>query len=326
MAQDNRILGFVTPADLVALMRETGHISVQESAVSDGKPVIHAALKVINANTGEQLPGGLPFSVVMFKHPSESGYSNIAIGTIVPAAELDIHLPHDYFNFCNQRLRFMRVFPLDERSFVIQMDLVLRNATREYVKFNFGLWGALFSQVLYGLIGRGRDSLVQAAEAYAATDVSQQYVSTVTAADTTAAVEASTVEEIAAGGDSLGPLPELVLEAEAEAPAEAAKPVTPEPVSEPAPVEPEGPFSEIPPADQKLEEAEVPSEHVMMTAEPAEGKDTPAAEIVADHPGEAEAVSVAQRDALLEPAVIEDAAAIKHDEKAILETITEGRH
>lgn len=316
MAQDNKVLGFVTPADLIALMRETGHIAVQESAVSDGKPVIHAALKVMNAKTGDQIPGGLPFSVVMFKHPSEAGYSNIAIGTIVPAAELDIHLPRDYFNFCNQRLRFMRVFPLDERSFVIQMDLILRNATREYVKFNFGLWGALFSQVLYELIGRGRDSLEHAAEAYAATDVSQQYVSTVTASDAAAPVEASVVEDVPTGNAASEQ--ELVLEPAAEIPAEAAVETEAPATVAPEAVEPEGPFSEIPAAEQKLEEAEAPSEHVMMTAEPAEGKDTP--EI-----SEAECVVAAEHNAPLEPALLEEAPAAANEDKAILETIAEGR-
>jgi hypothetical protein len=196
MSQDNKVIGYLTPAEMAALMRETGTITVLESGLADGKPVIHAALKVVNAQTGEQLPGGLPFSVVMFKNPREPGYSNIAIGTVVPTAELEVSLPRDYFNFCNQRFRFTRVFPIDERSFVLQMDLFARNATREYVKYSFGVWAALFSQVLFELIGRGRESLVAAAEAYAArTDFTQQYVSTVTASDELA-VEETAVEVV----------------------------------------------------------------------------------------------------------------------------------
>jgi hypothetical protein len=184
MANDRQVIQYMTPAELVALMNATGVITVNEAGMSDGKPVIHAAVKVVNAETGEHLPGGLPFSVVMFKGPNEPGYSNIAIGTIVPAQELNVALPRDYFNFCNQRFRFTRVFPVDERSFVIQMDLVLKNATREYVKFGFGLWGALFSQMLFELMGRGRESLISAAEAYAQahTDFAQQIATTPEAA------------------------------------------------------------------------------------------------------------------------------------------------
>lgn len=167
MSNDRQIIDYLSPAELIALMNETGIIGVNEAVMSDGKPVIHAAVKVVNAETGEQLPGGLPFSVVMFKGANEPGYSNIAIGTIVPAAELNVTLPRDYFNFCNQRFRFSRVFPVDASSFVIQMDLILRNATREYVKFSLGLWGSLFAHVLFELVGRERESLAAAAEAYA---------------------------------------------------------------------------------------------------------------------------------------------------------------
>lgn len=202
MSQDNKVIGYITPAEVAALMGETGMVAVHESGLIDGKPVIHAALKVVNAQTGEQLPGGLPFSVVMFKSPREPGYSNIAIGTVVPTAELEVALPRDYFNFCNQRFRFTRVFPVDERSFVLQMDLFVRNATREYVKYSFGVWAALFSQVLFELIGRGRESLVAAAEVYAAkNDLAQQYVSTVIASDEPVAEETaveSTPEAVAA--------------------------------------------------------------------------------------------------------------------------------
>lgn len=215
MTQDNKVLAYVSPEEMAALMSETGMIAVHERVIVDGKPVIHAALKVVNAQTGEQLPGGLPFSVVMFKSQHEPGYSNIAIGTVVPVAELEITLPRDYFNFCNQRFRFTRVFPLDERSFVLQMDLFVRNATREYVKFSFGIWAAMFSQVLFELMGRGKESLVAAAEAYAAakTGLSQQYVSTMTASDEPAPVDPALdsvptpIFEPATVVDDVAPLP-----------------------------------------------------------------------------------------------------------------------
>lgn len=171
MSNDRQIVSTLSPQELAALLNATGMINVLESRMSDGKPVIHAEVKVVNSKTGEQLPGGLPFSVVMFKSSNEQGYSNVAIGAIVPAAELGVRLPRDYFNFSNQRFRFARAFPLDPQSFVIQMDLVLRGATRDYIKFNFGLWCSLFSQMLFELIGRGRESLVSAAEAYAVANV-----------------------------------------------------------------------------------------------------------------------------------------------------------
>ena len=164
MAQDDKVIGYISPAELLDVMRGTGMIAVQETGTVEGKPVIHAALKLVHAQTGEELPGGLPFSVVMFKGADEPGYSNIAIGTVVPAAELEITLPENFFNLCNQRFRFIRAFPLDASSFVLQMDLFVRNTTPEYIKFSFGLWAALFSQVLFELMGRGTQSLSRAAE------------------------------------------------------------------------------------------------------------------------------------------------------------------
>lgn len=197
MANDNKVIGYLSQPEMVALMDETGMISVEKAVTAGGQPVIHAALKLINSQTGEQLPGGLPFTVILFKTPREPGYSNIAIGAVVPAAELGVTLPRDYFNFSNQHYRFARVFPLDERAFVIQMDLFLHNATREYVKFSFGIWAALFSQVLFDLMGKGGQGLHAAAEAYAAarTDLSQQFVSTVLASDEPAAAETALVEQ-----------------------------------------------------------------------------------------------------------------------------------
>jgi Uncharacterized conserved protein len=239
MANDRHVIQYMSPAELVGLMNATG-VMVHDTITSDGKPVIHAALKVVNAETGEQLPGGLPFSVVMFKSPNEAGYSNIAIGTIVPASELNVRLPRDYFNFCNQRFRFCRVFPVDERSFVIQIDLVLKNATREYVKFAFGLWGALFSQMVFELMGRGRESLVAAAEAYAQAhaDFAQQIAAT----PGVAIVEPT--PEVAVAEPEVEPLPleaEAILPPEAEAPkleelpVEEASEATVEPVTEETP-------------------------------------------------------------------------------------------
>ncbi len=212
MANDNKVIGYLAPADMVALMGETGMITVQESATVGDQPVIHAALKVISAQTGEQLPGGLPFTVIMFKTPREPGYSNIAIGAVVPTTEMGVMLPRDYFNFSNQHYRFARVFPLDDRAFVIQMDLFLRNATREYVKFSFGIWAALFSQVLFDLIGKGGQGLHAAAEAYvrARTDLSQQFVSTVVAADEPAAVETALAESVANEAAAAEPVTEFL--------------------------------------------------------------------------------------------------------------------
>ncbi len=221
MAQDSKVIAYVSPGEMAALMAETGMITIHENESVDGQPVIHAALKVVNAQTGEQLPGGLPFSVLLFKNPREPGYSNIAIGAVIPTAELEINLPRDYFNLCNQRFRFTRAFPLDERSFVLQMDLFVHNATREYVKFMFGVWSAMFSQVLFELMGRGREALTAAVEAYAAvrSDLSQQYVATTTLADEPAADEvvmASPVEPEAAGELQAEPHAEPVLPVDAQ--------------------------------------------------------------------------------------------------------------
>jgi hypothetical protein len=204
MANDRQIITVLSPAELVALMNASGIITVRETGTSDGKPVIHASLKVVNAATGEELAGGLPFSVVMFKSPNERGFSNIAIGTIVPSAELRVTLPRDYFNFCNQRFRFMRVFPVDDGAFVVQMDLVLTNATREYVKFSFGLWGALYSQVLFELMGRGRESLIAAAEAYAQvhTDFASQIAAMTPVMDAAVAVDAPAAVEAVVANDA----------------------------------------------------------------------------------------------------------------------------
>lgn len=289
MNKDRQIIASLSPADLVALMNETGTIMIHEAGMSDGKPVVHAALKVVNAQTGEMLPGGLPFSVVMFKNPDEPGYTNIAIGTIVPAAELNVSLPRDYFNFANQRFRFSRVFPVDEGSFVIQMDLVLKNTTREYVKFNFGLWGALFSQILFELMGRGRESLIAAAQAYAEarTDFATHIAVAPVAAD------ASEPQALMLEPDAIVPAAEM---AEPVGVAEAVVEPVVEPVGEgavteaaaeidavgdaavdgEAPVEDAAVEIEAPIADAMVEAVEdvpTPSEHTEITADPVEGKD-----------------------------------------------------
>jgi hypothetical protein len=202
MSQDDKVIGYMSQAELLALMRETGMIAIQDTTTVDGKPVIHALLKIVNAQTGAELPGGLPFSVVMFKGAGEAGFSNIAIGTVVPAAELEIELPADFFNLCNQRFRFVRAFPLDGSAFVLQMDLFLRNATREYVKFNFGLWSAIFSQVLFELMGSDSTGVNRAAEVYAmvrsnAAERFAQAIAVAPAAEEAAPVEAEPVPAVA---------------------------------------------------------------------------------------------------------------------------------
>ena len=291
MSNDRQVIAYLSPAELVALMKDTGIIAVQESGYSDGKPVVHAALKVVNAKTGEQLPGGLPFSVVMFKHLNEPGYTNIAIGTIVPASDLKVSLPRDYFDFCNQPYRFTRVFPVDASSFVIQMDLVLRDATREYVKFSFGLWGALFTQILFELMGRGRESLIAAAEAYAAvrTDFAEHIVSS----------------------PAQGEVPEAVMPLEQDT----IVPVVAETVA----------TEELTPAESAVEEAKAveapvveageavaelgPNENVEIVADPAEGKDN---EPVTPEPAELSIVAGPSAPEVVE-AVVEPVADVVTD-------------
>jgi hypothetical protein len=217
MSQDNKVIGFMSPGELAALMRETGLMSVDGMSTLDGQPVIQAALKIMNSRTGEELPGGLPFAVVLFKGAGEPGYTNIAIGTSVPVAELGIALPPDFFNRCNQGYRFLRAYGLDRTSFVLQMDLFLRGATREYVKFGFGLWAAGFSQILFDLFGQREDeSFAPAVEAYAA---SQESV---------LARYATAVASAAPAPEALEPLPS---ETAAEIPPaeETATPVEPQP-------------------------------------------------------------------------------------------------
>lgn len=197
MSKDDKVIEYITPADMVDLMNETGMIMVHDSTTQGGHPVVHAAFKTINAQTGEELPGGMPFSVVMYKTPREPGYSNIAIGTVVQVADLGLALPRDYFNFANQRYRFARVYPIDERNFVLQMDMFIHSATREYVKNGFGLWSALFSQILFDLMGRNGEQLHAAAEAFAAarTEIAEQFVATAVASDEPAAAAADVLPE-----------------------------------------------------------------------------------------------------------------------------------
>lgn len=259
MVSNSKVINDMTPAELAAVIRETGS-TVYEITVIDGKPVIHAALRIVNAKTGENIPGGLPFSVVLFKRPGEKNYSNIAIGTVVPVTELDIRLPRDYFNFCNQRLRFVRVFPLDERSFVIQMDLILHNSTQEYVKFGFGLWGALFSQILYELIGRGRESLEAAAEIYAnlnLTDLSASAVMTLSEMQMVGTLSSADASEVPSG--SVVENTDVMEEGDAMTALACA----------------EGPYSVLSGDHASEAEDNIPvlSEFVMMDAEPVEGKD-----------------------------------------------------
>ena len=152
MSQDTKIVGYVALKDMVELLRETGMVSIDETGYESGRPVIRASLKVTNARTGEDLPGGLPFAVILFKSAGEPGCSNMAVASIVPHAALHIALPDDFFNRCNQYYRFVRVYPLDANMFIMQMDLYLHGATREYVKYAFGLWAATFTQILFELL------------------------------------------------------------------------------------------------------------------------------------------------------------------------------
>jgi hypothetical protein len=295
MANDRQVIQYMSPAELVGLMNAAGVVTVHETVMSDGKPVIHAAVNVANAETGEKLPGGLPFSVVMFKGPNEPGYSNIAIGTIVPASELKVVLPRDYFNFCNQRFRFTRVFPVDEKSFVIQMDLVLKNATREYVKFSFGLWGALFSQMLFELMGRGRESLIAAAQAYAEahTDFSQQIatapdaaIAEPVAAELPVAVPAETVTDLPADTDAV-----LPLDAEAIIPVEIELPAANE-------VADEVPAEETVEATVEIVTADKPAEEIVAEQETS---DVPAEILVEPSEAPAEAAAEAAVEEAVEP-------------------------
>ncbi len=314
MANDRHVIQYMSPAELVGLMNATG-VTVQDTITSDGKPVIHAALKVVNAETGEQLPGGLPFSVVMFKSPNEAGYSNIAIGTIVPASELNVRLPRDYFNFCNQRFRFCRVFPVDERSFVIQMDLVLKNATREYVKFAFGLWGALFSQMVFELMGRGRESLVAAAEAYAQahTDFAQQIAAAPAIVEPVAGTVAA--PEVAVAEPEEEPLP---LEADAIVPPEGEAAV----VDDAAPadvVAAEVPAEEAPVAmEPVVADAVAPVEIVEMPDAAVEATDLELS-IVAGPAAEVAQLQDAPEIAVSDPVPTEEAVVLERDEVKELE-------
>jgi hypothetical protein len=244
MSQDDKVIGYFSLAEMQALLRETGMVSVLETGQAGGQAVIHAALKVLNAESGAELPGGLPFSVVLFKEAREPGFSNIAVGTVVPAAELKIVLPPDFFNQCNRRYRFVRAFPYDANSFVLQMDLFLHNATREYVKFGFGVWGALFTNVLFELMGNNGQSLAAAAEVFA-DGPDERFVSTVTQPE---APEPPREEQ----------LPETP--AETEAPAEA---VVPEVETKTEEAKTELPAEEPAPADAVVEAAAGP------VAEPA---------------------------------------------------------
>jgi hypothetical protein len=241
MSQDDKVIGYFSLAQMQALLRETGMVSVLETGQAGGQAVIHAALKVINAESGAELPGGLPFSVVLFKEAREPGFSNIAIGAVVPAAELKLVLPPDFFNLCNRRYRFVRAFPYDANSFVLQMDLFLHNATREYVKFGFGLWGALFTDVLFELMGNNAQSLSAAAEVYAAFGPDERFAGTVAEAPETP-VEAPVPEspadvETVAPQAEAGPEaaePEADLPADVPAPADATVEAAAEPALEPA--------------------------------------------------------------------------------------------
>jgi hypothetical protein len=161
---DNDVSSKMTWAELSVLMRETGMISIEGVGRLDGLPTIGASLKIVNAETGEKLPGGLPFSVVLFKDLSQAGYSDVALVATVPAAELNAHLPRDFVDSCNRRHRFVRAYPLDQNSFIVQADLFLRGTTREQLKYTFGVWAAALSQILFDLVTASPDDRPVAAE------------------------------------------------------------------------------------------------------------------------------------------------------------------
>lgn len=183
MSQDSKVISYLSAPELSALMNATGAIAVDATTTAESRPVIQAHLKITDHRTGEEIPGGLPFAVVMFKGEREPGCSNIAVAARIPVGALGIRLPANYFNLCNEQYRFVRVFPLGHDSIALQMDIYLHAATREYVKFAFGIWATAFSQVLYDLMSqRGQ----MAAPQDAVVDVAQH----------TAVVESGTVESI----------------------------------------------------------------------------------------------------------------------------------
>ena len=259
MSQDSKVLGFVSPADVAALMRETGVLSVETTSTLEGNPVIQAAVKVMNAKTGEELPGGLPFAVVLFRNAGEPGYTNVAIGTSVPVADLGITLPPDFFNQVNQHYRFLRAYLSGRTSVVLQMDLFLRHATQEYVKFAFGLWAAGFSQILLGLFGQQEgEAPSPALEAFAAApeDALANYAAAVNA-------EPETIAE--------APVEEIATEAEAE--------VAEEPAAEALP---EAPATEVLAEAVEIPAEEIPAEEPAATAVAEEEEALPPAEAVPD--------------------------------------------
>jgi hypothetical protein len=149
---DGNIIPRMSWAELTALMRETGMIETEGTGRVDGLPTIGASLKIVNAETGEKLPGGLPFSVVLFKDVHQAGYSSIAMVATVPAAELNPQMPPGFIDACNRRHRFVSVYALDKGSFIVQADMIIRGVTREHLKYGFGVWAAALSQILFDLV------------------------------------------------------------------------------------------------------------------------------------------------------------------------------
>lgn len=305
MSRDSKVIEYLTSWELVALMNETAIIAVEETSMIEGRPVVHASLKVRHAKTGEELPGGLPFTVVLMKAAGEKGYSNLAIGTVVPAAELGVQLPANFFNRCNQRFRFVRAFPLDQSAFVLQMDLFVRNTTREFVKFNFGIWAAMFSHVLFELMGRDQP------EAEVQTAAAAAYAS----------APRSLLDQIAPAAADRVILPAEQQPAPAtaiEAPPAEAEPQKAEsqPQEDPAPVAPETdsavetPEAETPPAAETEEaSAEAPTEPLV---EPATSEAEAEAEA---SPGEA-AEPPPVEESEPSPLLVQAAPAVEHAEAA----------
>ena len=149
---DGTVISWLSWAELAALMRKTGMVTVEGVGRVDGNPAIGASLKIVNAETGEKLPDDLPFSVILFKDATQSGYTSIAMVARVPAAELNAQMPEGFLDACNRRYRFVHAYMLDRSSFVVQADLNLRGVTHEHLKYSFGVWAAAVSQILFDLM------------------------------------------------------------------------------------------------------------------------------------------------------------------------------
>ncbi|MDE2182952.1 MAG: hypothetical protein KGJ78_08020 [Alphaproteobacteria bacterium] len=152
MGRDRKIIEFISPSDMSAVMAETGLIGVEGTDSAEGAPVIHAVFKGLVPATGAYVASGIPFTVVMSKGPKDRGYSNIAVVAKVPAGELNARSAAVFAQACNRELRFVRAYLSGQGDLVLQADLFLRMATREYVKFWFGALAEIYLEALSGLV------------------------------------------------------------------------------------------------------------------------------------------------------------------------------